>query len=376
MEKFTTPDPEPETPAAPKPAAKPTAKPTAKPAEPPPATDEEADPEAAVKPADESKPGEQPKQPEGKRESPWKLVDTFKNRAIKAEKELADVRAAQKPGELPKEALDKFTALETRNKELEEEIRHVNYAKSKEYVEKYQQPFEDAWAEAISEVKQLKVANEDGTTRPGNAYDIQKIANLPTGEARELAETLFGKCAEDVMQMRKDLIKLSQAKERAIEVAKKNGGEREAQASLEEQARRKAQTETTAKLWADLNHEFVSKHEFLRPVEGQEERNQKLEQATKFVDETFGLNVSHAQTEQERQEIIKRHAALRSRAIGYSVLRLENKSLRTEVESLKKALSEFQGSEPTGGEPADHSNGDINPETLDGAVAGLARLAS
>jgi hypothetical protein len=381
MGKFTTPE-EGDAPVAPaKPAVKPVAKsgkaapaPAAKPAEG--EVDLEAE-QAATGP--EAKPGEEvAKPPEGKpgRESPWRVVESYKKKNVSLEREIAELRTAQKPGELPKEHLERFTSLENRNKELEDEIRHVNYTKSKDYLDTYQKPYEEAWTRAISELKELVITNEDGTTRQASVQDMLALANMPLGQARAMAKQWFGDSADDVMSHRRSIKELSDKQQKALEDARKNGGEREQQQNLERQAKAKARAEDTGKAWAAVNAEAVEKYDFLRPAEGQTERNEKLEKAVKFVDDTFAMNVDQAKTQEERAQIIKRHAALRNRAIGFSVLKHENASLRSELEAMKQSLAEFQGSEPTAGEHRDRQNGEAAADTLDGAVAGMARYAT
>ena len=152
MERFTDPDAEePKPPGAPKSPPKPAAKPDTKPAD---AEDPEAKLDDEAKPEGEAKPEEKPG-PEGKpgepekpgKTSPWKLVESYKKSNAALQQEIAQLRTTMKPGELPKEHQDKFTAIEARNKELEDEIRHVNYSKSKEFAEQYQKPYEEAWTE-------------------------------------------------------------------------------------------------------------------------------------------------------------------------------------------------------------------------------------
>jgi len=406
LERFThegeLPGREPETPAKPaartkpeKPAvsgktpAKPAAqsKPAAKPAPAAPAAKVDgseglADPEAEepTTPEGEGTPAPEdttpPAKPDGKRPSPWTLLDQFKARAIRAEKELQEARSAQKSGELPKEHIERFSTLEARNKELEEEIRHVNYAKSKDFEETYKKPYEHAWRRALSELSELTVTNADGSTRQATSADMLRLANMPLGEAWDQAEEWFGKAASAVMNHRDKLKDLSDKQSTALEDARKNGGDREKQLTLEQQARELTNRKNMAKLWEDANREITEKYEYLRPIEGETERNEKLERAIKFIDETFHLNANQAKTEEERQQIIRRHAALRSRAIGFTVLNYENKALRAEIETLKKSLEEFQGSEPTNGEPRRTENGEGFADTMEGALAGLAKLAS
>jgi len=358
--KFADPDEEePKPPGAPKSdKPKPAAKPAAKPAE-------AADPENAEQPEnEEGKEGEEGKTdpklgPDGKplppeskagKTSPWKLVETFKSRAVKAEARVAELEAAHKPGELPKEHQERFAAIEERNKVLEDEIRHVSYSKSTEFKEKYQQPYEEAWMNAVADLKELTITNEDGTTRVANAQDLIALSNMPLGQARATAKQWFGDSADDVMAHRRTIRDLSDKQEKALEASKKGGGERERLRQEEQQARQKAHQEETGKVWKQVNDEATAKYEYLRPVEGEVERNEKLEKAVAFVDATLKSNLGQAKTPEERAKMIAAHAALRNRAIGFSVLKHENTSLKARLAELETSLKEFQDSQPEGGQ--------------------------
>lgn len=379
MERFAEPDQEePKPPGTPK-----SQKPTGKAVEKPEVEDPEAQLEQEEKPVEEAKP-EEKIGPDGKpvpaekpgKTSPWKLVESYKQTNAKLQQEIAEIRTSMKPGELPKEHQEKFTAIEARNKELEDEIRYVNYSKSKEFTEQYQKPYEEAWTNAISDLKELVITNDDGSSRTATAQDLISLSNMPLGQARATAKAWFGDSADDVMSHRRTIRDLSDKQTKALEDAKTHGSERDQQRTAEMQAQMKARGEETAKVWSAVNSEAVEKYEFLRPVEGQTERNEKLEKASKFVDETFALNVNRAKTQEERDQIIRRHAALRNRAIGFSVLKHENTSLKSELDALREELKQFQGSEPTGGEPRGGGSGEAPADTLEGAVAGLARYVT
>ena len=101
----------------------------------------EATPAAPAAPA---KPGDKPKT------SPWKLVETYKSRVTQLEKEMADLRANPTARPEYKEITDKLTTTEKRAQELEDEIRYVNYSKSKEFADQYQKPYEEAWSKAVT----------------------------------------------------------------------------------------------------------------------------------------------------------------------------------------------------------------------------------
>lgn len=363
MERFTDPDAEePKPPGAPKSPAKP-----AKPAKPAEGEEPEAKLEGDEKPAEEAapekkdgpegKPGEPTNEKPGKT-SPWKLVESYKKSNAQLQQEIAELRTSMKPGELPKEHQDKFTAIEARNKELEDEIRHVNYSKSKEFSEQYQKPYEEAWINAIADLKELVITNDDGSSRAATAQDLIALSNMPLGQARATAKAWFGDSADDVMAHRRTIRDLSDKQTKALEESKKGGSERDQQRTAEMQAKQKARSEESAKVWKAVNDEAVAKYEYLRPVEGETERNEKLEKAIAFVDKTLKSNLNQAKTAEERDSIIKAHAALRNRAVGFSVLKHENVSLKAKVAELEKAIAEFQASEPTGGGPKSESNGE------------------
>lgn len=312
--------------------------------------------------------------PKGQKVKPWDLLDKFKSRVVALEKENAELKAKSNGSEVPKEALDKINTLETRNKELEDEIRFTKFEKSKEYQDNYHKPYLEAWHKAVAELQELTITEADGRTRAGNAKDLLMLAQLPLGKARQLANQWFGDAADDMMAHRRVLRELSDRQEKALEDARANGGEREKQAALELKAKEEAAAKNLAKAWDTINGEATAKYEFLRPVDGQPERNTALEKAIKFVDDSFAMSVNSAKTEQERDDVIRRHSALRNRAIGFSVLKHENKSLRAENEELKKKVSEYEASEPTSGEQG-HDSRKMMTDPMTHALQGLADLA-
>lgn len=379
MERFTDPDAE-----EPKPPGAPKTPPKAKAATKPDETEEpKSNVEDGGKPVEEAKPDDKAG-PEGKpgepekpgKTSPWKLVESYKKSNSALQQEIAELRLAQKPGELPKEHQEKFSAIEARNKELEDEIRHVNYSKSKEFAEQYQKPYEEAWVNAISDLKELLITNDDGSSRTATAQDLIALSNMPLGQARTTAKAWFGDSADDVMAHRRTIRDLSDKQTKALEDSKTHGSERDQQRTAEMQAKHKARSEETAKVWSQVNAEALEKYEYLRPVEGETERNEKLEKAQKFVDETLKKNLNQAKTVEERDAIIKAHAALRNRAVGFSVLKHENVGLKAKVAELEKAIAEFQASEPSGGGPKSQQNGEASGDEMTNAFGRMSNYVT
>ncbi len=338
-------------------SSKPTAKPVEAPKPPAPKLEEPKPGEDETPP--ETPPTEAPKPGEKPKASPWKLVEQYKTKLAQLEREAAELRT--NPASHPhfKEVTAKAEAIAKRNEELENHIRYVDYSKSKEFTEQYQKPYEEAWAKAVGELKELTVETEDGMSRAATAQDMVALCNMPLKQARESAKAWFGDCADDVIAHRRQIRDLSEKQTKALENAKTMAGEREKQWSAEHQKADQQLQEEIGGIWKASNDEALAKFDFLKPQEGEPERNEKLDKAIKFVDEAFAASARDPRlTPQQRAEVVKKHAALRNRAIAYSPLLHENKKLRAQLEESKKALAAYQQSEPGKG------NGTSNHEEL------------
>jgi len=278
-----------------------------------------------------------------KKVSPWKLLDQFKGRLTATEKE--NVELKERLSKVPD--ITRLETIDKRNKELEEEIKYHNYAKSQEYQEKYQKPYEDAWTKAISDLGELEVLAEDGSaSRKATASDLISLARLPLGEARKLANQMFGDSASDVMMHRQKIRDLSDAQNRALEEAKKSGNDRQEQYA----AKMQSVVKEVSTLWEKFNTEDASKYEFLKPREGDDEFNTKLTKAQTLVDTAFSTNATDPNlTPEQRAQAVRAHSAVRNRAIAYSALKLENARLQKQIKERDEKLKAYENSEPTGG---------------------------
>lgn len=267
----------------------------------------------------------------------------------------------------------RMEAAEKRKSELEEEIRYVSYQKSQEFQEKYQKPYEEVWAKAIADLKEIPITTGEGTSRPATAQDMLKLVNLPLGEARKAANEVFGDFANDVMDYYKEIRRLADSQTKALEDAKKGASEREQQMS----AAQKRVAEEVGHLWEQFNTEDAKKHDFLKPKEGDEEWNSKLASATRFVDDAWKSTAADPKlTPEQRAEVVRKHAAIRNRAVGFSMLRYENKRLADQLAAVQKELDAIKGSAPKNGNgrPSSAAPGTVtNP--LDRARQSLRQLA-
>ena len=311
--------------------------------------DTEEAPKSEPKPEDTPPPPDKPMTDEKgkvidpKKVSPWKLLDQFKGRLTAAEKENIELkeRLAKVPDIAKLEGIDK------RNKELEEEIRYTNYAKSQEFQEKYQKPYEEAWTKAVSDLGELEVLAEDGSVaRKATASDLISLARMPLGEARKLANQMFGDSASDVMMHRQKIRDLSDAQNKALEDARKSGSERETQWIEKSKA---IQSELST-LWQKFNNEDAAKHDFLRVKEGDAEWNTRLEKAKALVEGSFNHNPADPNlTPEQRAKAVRDRVAVKNRAIAFSPMKVEIKRLRAQLAERDEKLKAYENSEPTGG---------------------------
>lgn len=295
--------------------------------------------------------------PEGdkKKVNPWKLVDEYKGRLANVEKELADSKTTGL-AQQEKQALEqRATQAETRLKELEDELRFIDFSKSAEFKTKYQQPYEAAWKRAMSELSEIGVQDETtGDTRAANAQDMLELVNLPLGKARERAQALFGDFADDAMAHRKEIRHLFDEQQAALDDAKKSGAEREKQRHEQVTKTVSEMQQHIAKAWSEANQEATKDEKFgkyFTPQEGNEEVNKRLEKGFALADRAFSENpLKPGLKAEERQAIVRRHAAVRNRCAAFGSLVYQLNQAQSKITELTKELSQFKASEPGGGE--------------------------
>ena len=302
--------------------------------EPPPAKDTTADPNAP-----------KPKV------NPWKLMEEHKTRAAKLESEIVELKKLVPNEAARKSEIQELEQTRARAKELEDEIRYVNYSKSPEFKEKYEKPYQQAWSKAMADLKEISVEDPStGESRQVTANDMLNLVNLPLGKARELADAAFGNFADDVMAHRKEIKNLFESQAQALDDARSKGAEREKQMLEQHQAGWKTLENQASEIWTKAN-ESATKDEsigkYLSPIEGNQDHNQRLAKGQEMVDRAFKENpMDRKLSPDDRAAIIKRHAAVRNRAIAYGPLLHENRKLQARLAEVEKELGQFKGSTP------------------------------
>lgn len=321
-----------------------------------------------------------PADKKGGKVSPWKLVDDYKARLTKAEKDLADTKAQIVPEQERKSFQARTESSEKRVKELEDEIRHVNYSKSAEFQEKYQKPYNKAWNRAMAEVSEITLTDpKTNEVRAVTAADILQLVNLPLGRAQDISDELFGKFSNTVMGHRKEIRTLFDAQNEALEEAKNNSGLREQQ--QKEQFERTISTikEQVSKLWQESNQQAIADEQhgsFFKPREGDEEWNTRLEKGFALVYDAFSHNpMAPNLTAEQRADVVRKHSAVLNRAASWGALRFENNRLNSKIKELETALAGYKKSTPSAGGTT-QPNGSVEPSSsIDRMQARLQKVA-
>jgi len=333
--------------------------------------------EPTAAPADSPPPaGNQPTPAGDKKTSPWKLVDQYKARVADLEKQLAD-----RTGMTEAEKADfnkRHDSIETRNKELEDEIRFVNYRKSKEFQDKYVAPYDRAWEAAMSELGELTITAQDGSSRKISPQDMLNLVNLELQPARDIADEVFGKFADDVMGHRNEIKRLWKAQAQALEEAKKNGAEREKQQTETAQRENGKIRDSVTTAWKETNEAALKDAtygSYFSPREGDVEGNERLTKGFALVDRAFKENPMDPRlTPEERAGVVKRHAAVRNRAAAFGRMKSDLDKANARIAELEKKIAEFGKSTPSpvGDNPP---NPPSKGSARDQVMAGLQKYA-
>lgn len=270
-------------------------------------------------------------------------VKEYEGKLAAAEAKIKEYES--KPPVDNKPLMDRLAALEKENNEFKEELKFTNYVKHPEFHEKYQKPYTQAWEKAVSEIGQLTVANEDGSTRQATANDVLALANSPLATLDERAEAMFGRSAARVVRHIEKIRELAEAQEKAIADARNGSTEREKQmqiANEQRSARIGNVIETTNRTLREKYPKWFG-HDEADP-----EGNKLFDEGVKYVDDVFdGRSQLPEDVRVHRLTVIKNRAA----NFGRMAKHLANANAR--IAELEASLKEYESSEPTTGKASD-----------------------
>lgn len=342
------PAPAPVAPATPEPAS---AAPDSKPADATPPSDDPfaslrtpaKKPDADPEPAKQHKPGslaefrENYERTKKELETERKLKEELRVALTEGtKKEVAEARAA-----LQKERDE----IKAKYDEMESKVRLLDYAKSNEYVSKYQQPINAAWASAKETMAELRVDDGNGGRRAATGSDLARIMQMDGAEAREEARRVFGEDSGDVLALRRNILGLYKAADDAVADWKTKGSEAQEASQREEREHHgKLESEFEGHL-SRVRTEMADIYDY----------DQKDVEADKFVKETErfigiafkgkGLPDGLTPTERSRRiAITQAEVAARARAWAPQIIRAKRAESR--VAELEAELKQLRGTEP------------------------------
>lgn len=241
--KFAKPDDKPKAPE--KPAEKPDAKPDTKPDK----------PEA---PADGKPPSRMRELGERYDTLKKEVETTLKPTIAKYEARIKELEAGTK-AEDPEPLKSRIKQLEEANTELEKRMEYVDYTASNDFRNKFVQPYNDAYQQAMNTFAQLRVREPDGedeTTgeprfkrRPATEQDLLQLAALDYADMDERANAMFGASAPRVISHIEKLQELAAAKAKAEKSGLDRAVELKKQREVESAGRSKFLKDT----WDDIN---------------------------------------------------------------------------------------------------------------------------
>ncbi len=315
---------------------------------------------------------------DGKKISPWKLVDQFKARATAAEARALELEKQVFPEAKRKELTESLDGYKKRVEEMEGELRYHNAEKYDPDIKAAHSAYETAWKRALSELSEITITDPNTqTTRAVTDQDLMELVNLPLGKAREIADQYFGVFADDVMAHRKEIRNLFESKSAKLKELKETGGKRDQERQTQYQAQMEGIQKQVKEIYEQANQEAVSHEKFgvyFKEREGDTEWNSRLTKGFEMVDKAFAENSMDPRlTPEQRAAIVKRHAAVRNRAASWGALRHQNEQLTAKIAALEKDLAGYSQSTP----PAGGSNGNTPSSPLKGMAAiraGLQRI--
>lgn len=321
-------------------------------------------PESPEKPVDEPKPGTMRAlgkaydELKGERDKVLRpQIQSLESKVKEYESRIEQMTKAQ-PDLKPIQ--DRAAAIEKENQQLREAIRFADYRKSPEFTEKYEKPYNEAWSKAVSEVTQLNLVMEDGTSRKATANDLLALANAPLDQLDDLAAQWFPKSAARVIRHVERVRDLAEAQDTALKEAQKGAGEfHQKRTQAEQQA-----NQAFAQSYQGANTELTTKYpKWFAPDETDPKGNDLLKKGYEYADTVFSPNGTQLTPQQKAGRL----AVIRAKAANHDRLVARVKSYDARIAELEAKLAEFENSEPPtdeAGSPSAHGTV-YDPEASD-----------
>lgn len=289
----------------------------------------------------------------------WGLNGYKKAKAL--ETELTEIRNKYSETEqlIPKtkaeaQALQsKLADIEKKYQEASQTLTYVNFEKSPEFNEKYEQPYQNAWTRALSDMKELTVTeidpngpademgNQPMRERAATRDDFESIYHAPLGQATKLANQKFGHAASIVLDHRQKIRELAKNAIDAVTKWKETSATRQ----KEEENNRTLHDAKVAELWEKFNaktYDDPRGKEWWGEVPEDKEVNEEISKGFAYADQRFSKEFYSKPVEEQ----IAIDAQIRHRVAGFFKLRVLLKRATERAEKAEADLKARLGSRP------------------------------
>lgn len=230
-----------------------------------------------------------------------------------------------------------FEDLKSERDKLAERLAYAAYTESPDYENRFAKPTQESYASALELAGRLK---NQLVERAGNAQDIQLLYNLyqtDISAASEKAEEMFGRAGDRILGKIEQFDQLEKQRIMAVEDWRKNATTRQTQQKLEmEKARANAMG-----IWKDQ----LDRERATRPDLYDFSADPKLSELSKRA-EAFAEAAFLPDPTMPQEDVIRHQAKVRMLAGSAIPLMSKLHAANTEIEQLKTALAEYEGSKP------------------------------
>lgn len=320
--------------------------------------------EQPIKEGEQKVEGEATKTVEGekKKVSPWRLVDEWKEKFSRLEKELAEVKTKTptndpQVAEQIKTSNERISTLEKENGDLKHRLQFADYADSDDYKAKYEKPYHEAWQRGRAMAARMKLTDTEGNSRQATPQDFDSLMKSYLADPESTAqiiETQFGSRASLLTPYLVEVEKAQFQAQGALDEFKTKGVEERKQMAESFKRNQQQLSEHLTKTWEKANQSALTDPKngtFFKPREGDQEWNQRLAKGFELVDRAFKENPNAPNlTPEQRESIVNRHAAVRNRAAAFGPMKHRIAQLESQLEEREKALAEYEDTVPGGGE--------------------------
>jgi predicted nucleic acid-binding Zn-ribbon protein len=301
---------------------------------------------AAPKPADKPKPDE--KGSRGPAPELRKQYETLKaeHEAVKGKIPELEAKIAdwERKGKDTEALQGRLQAMEKEKAELRAQLFVYDQTKSPEFIQRFQQPFNDAADMARDEIMTLEYKNDDETTRQATWDDFAKIYTTmsPSQAVTELRER-FGASADLAIGHYRELTRIARIRDRAAADLRQNAEARMKEYEQRQATEKEQRTGLLGRVTKELAERVPEYHDDPADTEASSARKQ-------------GYELFDRDPQTPREAILK-DAHVRHRFAAYSPLRLKVARLEAELAKLKGGKAPDPDADP-GADNRRSSNGE------------------